>query len=138
MALGRAVGESEGKRVRLTTMSDPSSVLFLSITEGGTGAAHAPNPPVSVLVGPATSAESNLIRSAIIPIACWRLGDIRFGFDSSFVVPEAQAEFQVLSRLIDDHTEKSPPKSTGEKLRPPLSRSLVMLIRLVMTNTIRL
>jgi hypothetical protein len=93
-------------------MSD-TSVLFVAVTEGGTGAEHAPIPPLSVLAGPATGAESNLIRSAIFPVACWRIGDIRFHFDSSFVVPEARAEFQTLSRLIKDRTQALGP--------PPLS-----------------
>ncbi|MGZ5090779.1 MAG: OmpA family protein [Burkholderiales bacterium] len=93
-------------------MGDTSG-LFLSVTEGGTGADHAPIPPLNVLAGPATGSESNLIRAAIFPLACWRLGDIRFHFDSSFVVPEARAEFQSLSRLIKNHTGKLGP--------PPLS-----------------
>jgi hypothetical protein len=87
--------------------------LFLSVTEGGTGAAHTPLPPLSVLAGPATGPESNLVRSAIFPIACWRIGDIRFHFDSSFVVAEARGEFQALSRLIKDNTRQLKP--------PPLS-----------------
>jgi hypothetical protein len=100
-------------------MSDTSDDLFFAITEGGTSATHAPIPSLQVAAASATESESNLIRAPIIPIACWRLGEVRFLFDSSFVVPEARSEFQTLSRLLKDHTEKSPPKLPGEKLRTP-------------------
>jgi len=102
-------------------MPDTSDLVF-SVTEGGTSAAHPPIPPLRVVVGPATGAESNLLRFAIVAIACWRIGDVRFHFDSSFVVPEARTEFQTLSRLIEDRTEKpgiNPPG--GKPKAPPLS-----------------
>lgn len=88
-------------------MSDPSG-LFQSATEGGTAADHPPAPPLRVLAGPATGEESNRIRPAFVPLACWRLGDVRFQFDSSFVVPEAREEFQALSRLLRDHAAPGP------------------------------
>jgi len=99
-------------------MSDSPPLTFLTITDGGIGASHVPTSPLRVTAGPATGSESNLIRSALIPLACWRLGDIRFAFDSSFIIPEARSEFQVLAQLIAEHGEKTPFKP-GETLRPP-------------------
>ena len=100
-------------------MNDSPPLTFIAVTDGGIGASHVPVSPLRVLAGPATGNGSNVVRSAIIPLACWRLGDIRFSFDSSFVIPEARTEFQVLAQLIVEHQEKSPPKPAGEKLRPP-------------------
>src|SRR6476661_6357117 len=111
-SLSGEISAAAARGIKQEIMSDTNDLVF-SITDGGTSAAHPPIPPLSVLAGPATSAESNLIRSGIFPIACWRIGDIRFHFDSSFVVPEARTEFQTLSRMIKDRTEKS------GKLRPP-------------------
>jgi len=100
-------------------MNDSTTSPFIAVTVGGIGASHVPLPALRVLAGPATGNESNRIRSAIIPLACWALGDIRFTFDSSFVIPEARTEFQVLAQLIAEHREKSPAGPAGKKLRPP-------------------
>jgi len=56
-----------------------------------------------VLVSPATAQQFNTIRPVLIPFACWRLDDIRFEFDSSFVLPAAAEELPELKRLIDQH-----------------------------------
>jgi hypothetical protein len=39
----------------------------------------------------------------LLPIACWRLEDLRFDFDSSFVRPEAAMEMTALSALRQAH-----------------------------------
>jgi hypothetical protein len=96
-------------------MSDTTDVSFLALTEGGTGADHALVSPLRILAGPAAGNESNHVRSAMIPVACWRIGDVRFHFDSSFVVPEARSEFQVLSKLIVEH------QANPSSQPPPLS-----------------
>ncbi len=57
----------------------------------------------SVFVGPATSTQFNTIEEWIRPVACWRLDDTRFEFDSSFVKPGAARELRMLSETRDDH-----------------------------------
>src|SRR5262245_40527245 len=71
--------------------------------EGGFAAGH---PVVQVEPRPvatATPLELNTFRVPIFPIACWRLNDIRFDFDSSFVRPEAQNEVSMLANLVRQH-----------------------------------
>src|SRR5204863_1785388 len=45
----------------------------------------------------------NAVRADLTPIACWRLDDIRFDFDSCFVRPEAYPDFRLLAALRKDH-----------------------------------
>jgi hypothetical protein len=52
-----------------------------------------------ILVAPTAAAEFNTIRPPLLPIACWRLEDMRFDFDSSFVTPESRAELTALAAL---------------------------------------
>ena len=66
---------------------------------GGMAATHPPHLALPVLVGPATDAKFNTIRDGILPIACWRMNDVRFEFDSSFVKPEAKEEFAHFAKL---------------------------------------
>ena len=54
---------------------------------GGMAATHPPHFALSVLAGPTSDDEFNTIRDGILPIACWRMNDVRFEFDSSFVKP---------------------------------------------------
>src|SRR5918992_1673554 len=73
--------------------------------EGGTSGDHPVPQTHSFLVGPSTTVELNTIRAAIIPVACWRLDDLRFDFDSSFLRPEAAKELKKLSKLVKDHPD---------------------------------
>jgi hypothetical protein len=91
-------------------MSDPQTELTHVISEGGIAAKHPLTPEVTALVGPATSSEYNTVQAGIIPIACWRLEDVRFDFDSSFVIPGIAVELQNLTQLVKDH----PPSSKSE------------------------
>ena len=52
-----------------------------------------------LFVAPATGKEKNTIRLPLIPVACWRLDDVRFEFDSSIIAPETREEFQDLFSL---------------------------------------
>ena len=70
---------------------------------------------LSALVGPATGSEFNTIKAGIIPLACWRLEDLRFEFDSSIIKPEIKTELESLAQLVEQH----PPLSKAEKLQPP-------------------
>lgn len=73
-------------------MSDPKSL-------GGTIGAIASIEIEEFFVAPATGKEKNTLRLPLIPVACWRLDDVRFEFDSSIIAPETQEEFQDLFLL---------------------------------------
>ena len=93
-------------------MSEPQTELTQVISDGGIAARHPLLPEVTVLAGPATGREHNTLRAGIIPVACWRLEDVRFEFDSSFVVPGIEVELKSLAKLIKDHPPAS--KSDGK------------------------
>jgi outer membrane protein OmpA-like peptidoglycan-associated protein len=62
---------------------------------------HPDRPTPPLLVAASTGNEINTIRVRHLPIACWRLEDLRFEFDKSFVRPEAAHEMGQLKRLWD-------------------------------------
>jgi putative peptidoglycan binding protein len=88
---------------------------LLSSTTGGVSGKHAGTDTFSALVGPSTGSEFNTLRLRPIPIACWRVDDVRFGFDSSVVLPEVKDEMQSLAQLIAEHTQQD------SKRPPPIS-----------------
>lgn len=55
-----------------------------------------------VLVAPALANERNTIREGLVPVAGWQIDDVRFDFDSSFVLPDAKDEFALLAALRHD------------------------------------
>ncbi|HVG38295.1 MAG TPA: peptidoglycan-binding protein, partial [Pyrinomonadaceae bacterium] len=77
--------------------------LFQRETEGGFAARHRALQLPAALVGPATSAEFNTVRESLSPVACLRLNDIRFEFDSSFVSPQIVAETKLLAGIRRDY-----------------------------------
>ncbi len=67
-------------------MNDADAGAIHHATGGGvSGAQPAPVNPFKFLVGTSTSNELNVARLRLIPIACFRVDDIRFRFDSSFI-----------------------------------------------------
>lgn len=99
-------------------MGDVAGPIADSTTGGMTG--NAPDAgSAPILVGSSTASELNSVRLPLVPVACWRVEDVRFGFDSSMVLPEFKAEVQLLAKLILDHTRRD--LQTGQDLRPPLS-----------------
>ncbi len=70
---------------------------------GGDAAAHPVFAFPDILVGPSTSRQFNTIEEWIRPVACWRLDDTRFEFDSSFVKPGAARELRLLQETREDH-----------------------------------
>jgi hypothetical protein len=72
-------------------------------TPGGVAGDHAPRPSLPLYVAPTDANDSNALRFVLLPIACWRLEDLRFDFDSSFVRPEAAMEMTALSALRQAH-----------------------------------
>ncbi len=88
----------------METNKDNPSGSVNAVTDGGVLGTREPNPSLPVLVAPTMDIEFNTIRAAIFPIACFRLEDMRFGFDSSFVQPEIRLELVHLADLIEQHT----------------------------------
>lgn len=78
--------------------SDKKGTLH-SISTGGLIGSHPSPDAFELLLAPATSDESNTARLRIIPIACFRIDDVRFKFDSSFVLPDAKAEMNSFVEL---------------------------------------
>jgi len=105
-------------------MSNDSSDGAQTSTPGGTTGTHPEPDPLTLAVAPTTTgAESNLVRLPLIPVACWKIEDIRFAFDSSFVTPDAAIEIQDLKDLRESLGQ--PGQATGGSppptLYPPLS-----------------
>ena len=91
-----------------------------SVTAGSIAADQQQPEPQPVLVGPTTADEFNTIGERLIPKGCFRMEDIRFEFDSSFIRPEAKDDMPALADLIDRHT-LSVPGPPVEKTPPPLT-----------------
>ena len=91
--------------------------------EGGFSASHPTVAINPILVAPTTSNEQNFVSTNLIPIACFRVEDIRFEFDSSFVRPEIANEMAELATLRDEHKllVRSTPAVAPVPLFPPLS-----------------
>ncbi|MEJ7618962.1 MAG: OmpA family protein, partial [Pyrinomonadaceae bacterium] len=85
--------------------SKPPAADVHLVSSGGMASGHPPRAGLPVLVGPATEQEKNTIRDGLQPIACWRMDDIRFEFDSSFVRPEAKEELIDLGKLVETYEE---------------------------------
>ena len=86
------------------------------ITTGGLAGTHADPGAPPILVAPATADEKNTIRPPLIPLACWKLEDLRFEFGSSIVLPETKEDMPLLAALIDEHSE--PRREPGEPRSP--------------------
>ncbi|HKV24493.1 MAG TPA: PLAT/LH2 domain-containing protein [Candidatus Acidoferrum sp.] len=80
-------------------MADDSSGSVHSGSEGGVIGKHAAPDSFEFLVAPTTSNEFNTARLRLIPIACFRIDDVRFKFDSSFVLPDVKAEMDAFLDL---------------------------------------
>jgi len=69
---------------------------------GGVSGIH-PGAVDAFHVAPTPASDRNTLRLQILPIACWRIEDLRFDFDSSFVRPEAAAEMADLASMHKAH-----------------------------------
>lgn len=98
-----------------------------STTEGSLAGTHAQLPDAALLVGPTVDREFNTLKVGLVPIACWRVEDIRFDFASSFVRPEIAHELQSLWSLREQHKQEAAASGDGKDLLkkvyryPPLS-----------------
>jgi len=86
------------------------------ITTGGLAGTHADPGAPAVLVAPATADEKNTIRPPLIPLACWKIEDLRFEFGSSVILPESKEDLPLLAALIDEHAE--PRREPGQPRSP--------------------
>jgi hypothetical protein len=97
-------------------MSDGGTLHDAS--DGGVSGHHSDTAPFEFLVAPSTSSEFNTAKLRLIPVACWRVDQIRFAFDSSFVTSEITAELKMLQNLREFHKRRN---VDGKVLYPPLS-----------------
>ena len=80
-------------------MPEDKQGVIHSFTEGGTIAKHPDPEPTQLLVAPSTSGELNTAHLRLLPIACFCLTDMRFLFDSSFVLPDLRGDMSAFSSL---------------------------------------
>ncbi|HEV8549335.1 MAG TPA: peptidoglycan-binding protein [Polyangiaceae bacterium] len=90
-----AAGEDGAARPSAPAPSGSSAGSVTGIHPGATRRA--------LPVAATTQASLNTLRSALLPIACWKLEDLRFDFDSSFIKPEGADEFSALLELREQH-----------------------------------
>jgi peptidoglycan hydrolase-like protein with peptidoglycan-binding domain len=90
--------------VDASTNSGPAATA--DVSDGGHSGDH-PEMNFHVAVAPTSSDGDafNTIRPALMTVACWRLDDVRFEFDSSFLLPEAQAELRRLGSLRTEYPD---------------------------------
>jgi hypothetical protein len=88
-------------------MTDDTKGQIRSTSPGGTAASHPKAETLQFFVGPTTSDQFNTSRLRLIPVACWKVEDIRFAFDSSFVTPDIATEIKLLQTLREEHKESS-------------------------------
>jgi len=79
-----------------------------STTDGGVVGHHLEPEAAQFPVGPATASEFNTVRLRLLPVACFRIDDVRFKLDSSFPLPGIKEEMDCFSRL-----RKENPKLIG-------------------------
>ncbi len=73
--------------------------LIHSLSEAGIAAEHPSTVTLPILAAPATNQQLNTIRPHLVPIACWSIGDQRFEFGSSFILPEVAEDVHSLAAL---------------------------------------
>jgi Putative peptidoglycan binding domain len=102
-------------------MPQPEPSPSTSVSPAGFVATDQPGAgPEPILAGPATARQFNTIGERLIPKACFRMEDIRFEFDSSFIRPEVKDDLPALAALIEKHT-LSLGASPEQNVPPPLS-----------------
>ena len=90
---------------------------------GGVAGSHPEDETQPVLVAPTTASDSNVFSLEVTPVACWRVDNLRFAFDSSFVRAELAGEVLRLKDLRDQHKKAVTPQGGGDPVTifPPLS-----------------
>ena len=80
-------------------MSDTQKGPLHGTSDAGVAGTHDATPQFNFLVGPTTSDEFNTARFRLEPVACFRVDDIRFAFNSSFVATEANEKNDIRAEL---------------------------------------
>jgi hypothetical protein len=81
----------------------PGEGLFIDVTGGMVMGTHPERPQMPVAVAP-TDADNkgfNTIRAPLITVACWKLPDHFFDYDSSVVLPNSKDGFSKFMDLRD-------------------------------------
>jgi hypothetical protein len=95
-------------------MAPESKGTVGATSDGGIAGSHDSPSTFEFLVAPTTDDKFNTARLRLIPVACWRVDDIRFAFASSFVAADPpddpneepsdiRAELQDLVALVKQH-----------------------------------
>ena len=89
-----------GAKLGGVPMTDASSGSVNARSDGGITATHPQIQSFPVLAAPTDTQDTNTLRALFMPIACWRLEDLRFEFGTSFIKSEAASEFTHLAELV--------------------------------------
>jgi hypothetical protein len=93
-------------------MGDNDQGSVHGASDGGVTGQHTPANPLELRVGPSTADQVNVARLRLVPVACFRVDDIRFAFNSSFVSADPaddkndiRAELRLLVDLVNKHPQ---------------------------------
>jgi OmpA family protein len=100
-------------------MADHQKGVVHTVTDGGVAGTHSAVEAQPLRVAPSTGKEFNTALLGLIPVACWKVEDTRFAFNSSFVTPDITKEIQALADLRKAHSASDP--AAKNTLFPPLS-----------------
>jgi hypothetical protein len=84
-------------------MSEDTSGLIQMASAGGVAARHPRREGDVALIAPTNGEEWNTIKAGLVAVACWRVDDLRFEFDSSIVGPQIAKEMKHLAHLVKAH-----------------------------------
>lgn len=82
-----------------------------SSSAGGVVGAHPAVQPLELHVAPSTADQRNTVHLRLVPLGCLRVEDVRFRFDSSFVLPSIQPEIERLAQMLASERLKDCPLS---------------------------
>jgi len=94
------------------TAGDPSRPGAVAAKQPGAA-------PLTVFAAPATGDEFNTLGERLVPKGCFKIEDLLFDFDSSFVRPDIAVHLPQLVQLRNDN--KVPDPKSGADILPPLS-----------------
>jgi hypothetical protein len=118
-------------------------------SDAGVTGKHGSVKQVELFVAPSTAQQLNTARLRLIPVACFRVDDIRFAFDSSFVSSDPadekndiRAELRLLVDLINKHPESplsifghADPEGTDDYNKQLSGRRATVIYALLISNT---
>ena len=98
-------------------MSGNGSGVIRGASGGGVIGEHPESPQVPYFVGPSTGSELNTLQLPLIPILCWKVEDIRFAFDSSFVTSTTDPLTNPADTTSDPLAKPSPTGDIRDELK---------------------